>query len=225
MTTESGTRWRSRRDVKAAAIIATAVAALLAATYFAWSHQSELEQVQRWIEQHSLLGAVAYVLLGAASVVLLPFSSLPLLPLATRIWGVLLAGLLSAAGWWLGCLIAFWLARLGRRWLERLVSLEAVDRLERKIPRDVGFGGIVILRMIFPVDVISFALGLLRELRFSTYAVASLIGILPFSFVWSYAGGELGTGRLLSFAVIALVIVALSLGARRLWLRCAGERA
>ncbi len=205
--------------------MAAAVALMLVTGgFFAWSHQAELLQVQAWIERHAVLGAVAYVLLGAASVVVLPFSSLPLLPLATRIWGVWLAGLLSAAGWWLGCLVAFWLARLGRRWLERLVSLEAVDRLEKKVPPDVSFGGIVILRMIFPVDVVSFALGLLRELKFSTYAVASLIGIMPFSFVWSYAGGELGTGRLLSFALLALIIIVSTLGARRLWLRRPDER-
>ncbi|TAK83545.1 MAG: hypothetical protein EPO20_18040 [Betaproteobacteria bacterium] len=63
--------------------------------------------------------------------------------------------------------------------------------------------------MILPVDIVSFALGLLKELRFSTYAIGSLIGILPFAFVWSYAGGELGAGRFLTFAAVLVI--------RRLW--------
>lgn len=118
-----------------------------------------------------------------------------MLPLATRSYGVVPTALLSAAGWWAGCLIAFQIARFGRRYLERVTSLEAVDRFEEKVPADIGFGGIVVLRMILPVDLVSFALGLFKRLRFLTYAAASLIGILPFAFVWSYAGGELGAGR------------------------------
>jgi len=153
----------------------------------------------------------------AGSVVLLPFSSLPLLPLAARSYGVVPTALLSAAGWWAGCLIAFQIARLGRRYLERITSLEVVDRLEAKVPDDVGFGGIVVLRMILPVDIVSFALGLLKRLRFRTYAAASAAGILPFAFVWSYAGGELGAGRYVSFALVVLGTVLVIVLARRVW--------
>ena len=173
--------------------------------------------LESWIGQHLVLGAGIYFVLVVASVVLLPFSSLPLLPLATRSYGVVLTALLSAAGWWAGCLIAFQIARLGRRYLERITSMEAVDRVEEKIPEDVGFGGIVVLRMILPVDVVSFALGLLKRLRFRTYAVASLVGILPFAFVMSYAGGQLGAGRFLSFALVVVGMVAVVLVGRRLW--------
>ena len=112
----------------------------------------------------------AYVTLLAASVVLMPFSSLPLLPLATSVFGVALTALLSALGWWLGCLVAFQLARRGRHLLERFTSLQAIDRLEARVPADVGFGAIVLLRMVLPVDLVSFALGLLKQLPFSRYA-------------------------------------------------------
>jgi len=172
---------------------------------------------ESWIGRHRVLGAGIYFVLVAASVVLLPFSSLPLLPLATRSYGVVLTALLSAAGWWVGCLIAFQIARFGRRYLERITSMEAVDRIEEKIPEDVGFGGIVVLRMILPVDVVSFALGLLKRLRFRTYAAASLVGILPFAFVMSYAGGQLGASRFLSFALVVAGMVAVVLVVRRLW--------
>jgi len=143
--------------------------------------------------------------------------SLPLLPLVAQNFGVLPTALLSAAGWWTGCLIAFQIARLGRRYLERIISMEAVDRIEDKIPDDIGFGDIVVLRMILPVDVVSFALGLLKRLRFRTYAVASLIGILPFAFVMSYAGGQLGAGKFLPFALVVAGMVAAVLMIRRLW--------
>jgi len=184
-----------------------------------WQWGWDTAWLERWISVHPVLGAGIYVALLAAAVVLLPFSSLALLPLAIQSYGLVLTALLSAAGWWIGCLMAFQAARIGRRYLERVTSLQAVDHLEEKIPHDVGFGGIVVLRLILPVDAVSFALGLLKHLRFSTYALASLLGILPFAFVWSYAGGELGAGRFLSFALAMAAMVVIVLLVRRLWKR------
>ncbi len=201
--------------MKAKVIIAVAVVALVALGVWQW--EWDTSWLESWIGQHPVLGAGIYVVLLAASVVLLPFSSLPLLPLATQSYGVVLTALLSTAGWWAGCLIAFQIARSGRRYLERITSMKAVDRLEEKVPDDVGFGGIVVLRMILPVDVVSFALGLLKRLRFRTYAVASLIGILPFAFVWSYAGEKLGAGQFLAFALVVVGMAAVVLVVRRLW--------
>jgi uncharacterized membrane protein YdjX (TVP38/TMEM64 family) len=199
------------------AVLGAAGVAILALG--AWQVGWDASALQAWIGRHPVLGASAYVVLVAASVVLLPFSSLPLLPIATRGYGVVVAALLSAAGWWLGALVAFELARLGRRWLERLVSMHALDRAEARIPGDIGFGGIVLLRLLLPVDVVSFALGLLKRLTFRTYAVASLVGILPFAFIWSYAGGELDAGRYLPFALLVAALLAVGLAGRRLWTR------
>lgn len=182
-----------------------------------WEWRWDVAPLKAWGGEHPVLGAAAYVGALAASVVLLPLSSLPLLPFAANMYGVWLTAALSSAGWWLGALAAFAIARFGRRYLERVASLEAIDRLEAKIPQDVGFFGIVILRMVFPVDLVSFALGLLKELRFLPYAVASLIGIIPFAVVWSYAGGALGGGRYLVFAAVAAGMVVAVLLLRRLW--------
>lgn len=185
-----------------------------------WQMQWDLSALEQWMAAHRILGVAVYAIFATASVVLLPFSSLPLLPLAARVFGVWLTAVLSILGWWIGCLIAFQIARLGRKYLEKVASLEAVDRLERKIPKDIRFAGVVILRMILPVDVTSFALGLLKNLSFSTHAVASLIGITPFAFVWSFAGGELGRGAFLSFAFVSVGMIVAVLLIRRVFGRC-----
>lgn len=181
-----------------------------------WQWEWNTAWLEGWMGRHAILGAALYVILVAASVVVLPFSSLPLLPLAARWYGVPVTAALSATGWWLGCLIAFQMARIGRRCLEQVAPLDEVDRLADKVPPDLGFGGIVILRMILPVDIVSFALGLVTRLPFRTYAVASLVGILPFAFVWSYAGGELGAGRFWSFAAVMIGMTAAAVWLRRL---------
>lgn len=202
-----------KRFLRAKGWFAVVLLAVVAAAAWQWGWDASL--LEAWIARHRLLGALIYVALVAASVVVMPFSSLPLLPLAARSYGVLATALLSAAGWWIGSLIAFQMARLGRGVLERFTSLAAIDRLEAKVPHDLGFGGIVVLRMLLPVDLVSFALGLLKGLGFRTYALASLIGILPFAFVWSYAGGRLGAGEWAAFALVALALAALGLAARR----------
>jgi uncharacterized membrane protein YdjX (TVP38/TMEM64 family) len=187
-----------------------------------WELQPDISALEAWLEGHAGLGAVVYVLLLTGAVVVAPFSSLPLVPVAARLYGVAITGLLNAAGWWLGALIAFQIARVGRRFLERFTSLEAIDRLEQKIPEDIGFSGIVVAIMIFPTDIASFSLGLLRRLSFRVFAFAALVGILPFSFIWAYAGGELESGRWLTFVAIAAGMALLVLALRRLWKRGAG---
>jgi uncharacterized membrane protein YdjX (TVP38/TMEM64 family) len=199
-------------------VIAIVLALAAIAALGVWEWQWDLAPLERWIESHAILGAAGYTGALAASVVLLPFSSLPLLPLAANLYGVWLTILMSTAGWWIGSLVAFQIARFGRRYLERITSMEAIDKLERRVPRDVSFGGIVVLRMIFPVDIVSFALGLTKELSFRLYALASLVGIVPFAAVWSFAGGEIGRGRLLSFAAIVALMGAAVLVIRRRWM-------
>jgi len=182
-----------------------------------WQSQMDFSVIADTLRSHPYLGAAFYIGLLIVSVVFLPLSSLPLLPLAASVYGVWMTGFLSIVGWWIGSLIAFQIARFGRKYLVKIASLDAIDRVEKKIPKDVGFVSIVILRMIFPVDVTSFALGLLKNLSFTLYATASLIGIIPFAFVWSYAGGELAEGKFLISAGVFVLMTILVFVIRRVW--------
>ncbi len=182
-----------------------------------WQQQWDLTAIEQAIERHSILGPALYVAFLAICVVLLPLSSLPLLPIATRLWGVPATAALSILGWWIGCLIAFQVARYGRHWLEKITSLSAIDRIEKQIPADIGFFGIIIIRMILPVDITSYALGLFKHLKFSTYALASLIGIIPFAFVWSYAGGEIGKGEIVTGLYVLIGMLAVAFFIKMVW--------
>ena len=169
---------------------------------------------------HPVQSALLYVAFLASSIFLLPLSSLPLLPLAAETWGILIGGTLSAFGWWLGALISFLIARhLGRPILQFFVSLEKIDAWEKKFPKSWSFEGIVLLRLIFPTDIPSFALGLLRELSFGTYATASLIGVIPFAYLWVAVGGALFTGQWWRalFLVVGILLAICIL--HRLWIK------
>jgi uncharacterized membrane protein YdjX (TVP38/TMEM64 family) len=196
-----------------AALVIAVVAALAAAS---WHAGWDIVWLEKWTAQNAVLGGLVYIGAFVLSTIL-PVTALPLLPLAARTYGVWSTVLLTTAGWWIGCLLAFLIARWGRDCLERFTSLNAVERLERRIPCDISFMGIVILRLVFPGDLVGFALGLLRHLRFSTFAVASLLGTVPTAIVLSYAGGELGSGRLLSFSLLMVGATLALFALRRLW--------
>ncbi|HEV7391395.1 MAG TPA: VTT domain-containing protein [Burkholderiales bacterium] len=193
------------------------VVLLAVAAFVAWEHGDwDISQLEAYIEEHTIAGSIACVGAFALSTVL-PISALPLLPLAARVYGIWTTILLTATGWWIGCIAAFVIARWARVFLERVTSLEATRRLEAKLPADVGFSGIVVLRIVFPGDIVGFALGLLKHVRFSTYATASLIGTIPSAIVFSYAGGELGKGHYSSSALLVLAMVLATILLKRLW--------
>jgi uncharacterized membrane protein YdjX (TVP38/TMEM64 family) len=148
-----------------------------------------------------------YVLILVVSIVVAPVSALPLLPIASNVFGWFVAGWLSVMGWLIGSAIAFILSRkYGRLLVEKIVSLDKIERIERKVPKENLFWSIVFLRMSIPVDVLSYVLGLFSHVSFRTYMLASLIGIIPFAFVFSYLG-TLGIYYQLLALLIALVII------------------
>jgi len=85
--------------------------------------------------------------------------------------------------------------------------LEKISEIESKIPEKNLFWSIVFLRMVFPVDVLSYVLGLFSRVKFGTYFWASLIGIIPFAFVLSYVGTMPVYYQIYSFMILALIII------------------
>jgi uncharacterized membrane protein YdjX (TVP38/TMEM64 family) len=158
------------------------------------------------LDENSALAGLLYVVVMAAGIVVLPFSSLPLLPFAAAAWGVLLGGTLSVIGWWAGALIAFVISRrLGRPVLLRLVGAERLESWEERVPGHASFVGIIIMRMVLPVEIPSYILGLTEAVRFPAYALASLIGIAPFAYVLLAMGGALAEEAWLRLGVIGVI--------------------
>lgn len=156
------------------------------ASVFADKYQVQMQAI---VSDDSAFGMAAYVALTAVAVVVAPVSTLPLLPLASGIWGWVLAGVLSIIGWTIGGQIAFLFARrFGKPFLRRIISLEKLEKYEKRIPEENMFWTVLFLRMAVPVDVLSYALGLFSRMKSVPYFFATLIGVTPFAFVFAYAG-------------------------------------
>jgi len=137
----------------------------------------------------SWIGMVVYVLLKIVATVFAPITVLPLIVLATGLWGVWVAALLTILGWTLGSVIAFGVARkFGVPIVKRFVSLDEIYAFQDRVKVGNSFWSIIFLRMIVPVDVLSYALGLFSKVGFWTYALATVIGVIPFAFVFAYLG-------------------------------------
>ncbi len=178
--------------------------AIFLVTLFVLSGDDVVSYLRGFMEG-SVLGPLAFVVLLVAAVVLVPIAALPLVPFATGLFGPFFTGVLSVIGWTLGALIAFLIARhAGRPLLRYIVSLESVEKIETRIPKDASFLGVVLLRMIIPVDVLSYALGLLTLMPLRSYLLATLIGVTPFSFLFAYAGDAILSGSYLKLFGIML---------------------
>ncbi len=152
-------------------------------------------------------GILIYLLIIVVAIVIAPISMMPFVPIASNMWGWYYAALIHIVGWSLGSFIVFFLSRkYGVPLIKKFVSLEKINEIEKKIPKGEVFLGIVVLRMITPVDVLSYALSLFTKIGFRTYALATIIGIIPFAFAFSYLGTVPIYYQIAGFILIGLII-------------------
>lgn len=148
--------------------------------------QNNIELFQGLIKVGTF-GILIYLMLTISAIVLAPISSVPLIPLATKMWGWKISAFLNALGWTIGATIAFLIARnYGSNLVKRILPIESLHRVEEKIPKKNIFWGLVFLRMAFPVDVLSYAIGLFSKINLKTYTLATAIGVIPFAILLSY---------------------------------------
>lgn len=129
------------------------------------------------------------------------------------IWGWWQGALLSWTSSMVGASLCFYIARiLGRDVVVRLNSHTAVQQMERFFDR-YGANAIVIARLLpfVPFDPVSYFAGL-TSVKFWKFFVATGLGQLPATVVYSYAGGQLSGGAqafmiglLILFAAAALI--------------------
>ncbi len=135
------------------------------------------------------IGMIIYVLLNISAVVVAPVTVLPMIVIAVGMWGIGISVFLTVLGWTAGSIIAFLLARkFGIPIVEKLISLEEIHALEEKAKIGNSFWSVLVLRMVVPVDVLSYALGLFSRIGFWSYTFATVLGIIPFCFVFAYLG-------------------------------------
>src|SRR3989344_543608 len=163
--------------------------------------QNNLGGINEYLD-YGIWGMLIYFILVILSIVLAPVSVFPLIPIASKLWGWPLAGIISIVGWTIGAVIAFLLARrYGVPLVSKFLPMKQIYKLEKLIPENHLFLTVVILRIVIPVDGLSYFLGLFSKMKLRSYTLATLIGLTPFALIFSYLGTVELIYQLVSFTI------------------------
>jgi uncharacterized membrane protein YdjX (TVP38/TMEM64 family) len=164
------------------------------------------DALRQFIVGLGVAGPLAVIGLMTLAILVSPVPSAPIALAAGAAYGHTWGTLYIVLGSELGALIAFGLARmLGHEALHRWFG----DRLPKSRLRTQGaLMAIVFASRLLPFvsfDVVSYAAGL-TKLTLWRFALATLAGILPASFLLAHFGGEMATGELdkMLYAVLLL---------------------
>lgn len=167
--------------------------------------------LKQWIQQLGILGPIAIVGLMAIAIIMSPIPSAPIALAAGAAYGHTAGTVYVAIGSELGAVLAFYIARLvGVEKLQKWVG----ERLTKgMIGSQNTLMGIVFISRLLPFisfDMISYAAGV-TPLRFWRFAVATLAGIIPASFLLAHFGSELASGESQRIGLTVLLLGGVSL--------------
>lgn len=162
------------------------------------------------VERLGALGPVAVVLVMAAAIIFSPIPSAPITLAAGAVYGHTWGTAYALTGAELGALVAFGLARwLGEPFVRRVARERA---LPAALESQWALAGVVFAARLLPFisfDAVSYLAGL-TPIRIWPFAFATLLGMLPVTFLLSHMGGAMTSSEdaLSVLNVLALIGVA-----------------
>ena len=173
-------QWRPTVLAGAWVVVLFGIGLLLARSFAA--------SIQNTLTDHAGLGIAVFVATSALAVLMPLLTNLPLVPLAVLAWGPWWTALLLLSGWLLGAVLSFLLGRHARSLiLRRFPTVQRHADIERLIHPQHRLTSLVLLRMTFPVDVLSYALGLFSPATTLAQAsVSTLLGAAPFALLFAF---------------------------------------
>lgn len=191
--------------------------------------QLDGDQVSVWVNSAGVWGPILIIGLMTIAIVATPIPSVPIALAAGAAYGHTLGTAYIVIGAELGALIAFLLARfLGRDALSRWIG----DRFEAGLLGSQNaltatvFGSRLLPFVSF--DIVSYAAGL-SALHFWRFALATLAGIIPASFILAHFGtqavdGKPGVIAWVAAGLGALTLIPLVVAGVKDWRRQGAER-
>lgn len=164
-----------------------------------------------WLQQEGPWGPVLLILLMVLAVVVGPIPTLPVSAASGLAFGMVPGTLIAVSGASLGAMVAFWTSRiLAREYFYQKLSGHPV--FADNAPQASLFWGILLTRLVplFSFALISYAAGL-TSVTASRFLVASVIGMLPMTFVFAGLGQTLDVHPVWTVVAAALVLLVMTL--------------
>ncbi|KSV57800.1 TVP38/TMEM64 family protein [Acetivibrio ethanolgignens] len=166
--------------------------------------------VRRFVESYGPYAAVISFLLMILQSIVAPLPAFLLTFANASLFGWWKGAILSWSSAMAGAAACFWIARiLGRDAVEKLTSRSGLKQIDEFFDR-YGRQSVLIMRLLpfISFDIVSYAAGL-TAMSFGSFLIATGIGQLPATIVYSYVGGML-TGGARLFITALLVLFAIS---------------
>ena len=209
-------RSRMRSAIRRSIFLALLILALTA-TYYLLKESGVLatvtdtERLGHWVDELGYRGPVVIVALMATAIVINPVPSAPIALAAGAAYGHTWGTVYVVSGALSGALVAFWIARLlgydllyrllGNRlqlgWLGSQNALTAMVFVSRLIP-------------FLSFDLVSYGAGL-TSIATWRFALATLFGLIPASFLLAHVGGELTASDLQQGLLVLVMLGGLTL--------------
>jgi uncharacterized membrane protein YdjX (TVP38/TMEM64 family) len=155
---------------------------------------------------HAGFGITVFVATSVLAVLLPLLTNLPLVPPAVLAWGPWWTAVWLLLGWVIGATLSFWLGRYARATiLRRFTAVHRHADIDRLIHPRHRLLSLVLLRMTFPVDVLSYALGSFsRSTTATEVMVSTALGAAPFALLFALVPTLSAKAQLLVFGASAL---------------------
>lgn len=170
--------------------------------------QQYSDYLVNFIGENKTGGILIYIASIVIAIVLAPLTILPFIPIAVEIWGILWTSIFSIIGLIIGSVIAFWIARkFGTVLVKKFVSLDNIAEISKKIPDRNLFWYLIFIRIIIPVDILSYALGLFTKISWKLFLSTTVIGVIPMIFILAYFGTIPIKYQLLVFVIGIILLI------------------
>jgi len=199
-------------------IIFLCIIALLTTGFFILSQTSVITFIadevalKEWILQLGAVGPLAIISLITLAIIMSPIPSAPIALVAGAAYGHTFGTVYVITGAELGAIIAFFIARLVgvvvlQKWFGGRIPTKGMLGSQNSLM------GLVFVSRLLPFisfDMISYAAGL-TPLKFWRFAIATLAGIIPASFLLAHFGSELASGENQRTGIAVLLLGAIPL--------------
>lgn len=203
---------KSNKDIWKIDLIIIFVFIILVIAFSLWSPELPSREVlDELIQKYGSLGPLAIIGIIILEVIIAPIPG-SIIPIAVgAIYGVFLGTLYTWIGNVIGSCIAFWIARkLGRPIVKKIISEEKIKRYDNFLHRNKFLMWIVYIVPIFPIDIISFVIGL-SAVKFKRFLLVITIGFIPYLLILNFFGQQLflssGWVRLIYGSIILLIVL------------------
>lgn len=165
------------------------------------------QNISAFIEQHSTTAPFFFIVICAVRPVLFFLPSMGLTVVAGVLFGAFWGTAYVAIGGAISTAIGFYFARwLGRDAVKRQLEKNKLIREFEKKSKEHGGNAVLYMRLFnLPWDLVSYWAGL-SGIKFKDFYIASMIPLVPVSFLYTYFGTKVFTPTSMGF-IVSLAII------------------